>query len=283
MTKWICSRMATTCPRPPSWNRRPFWMPQVSSFQTNHKSLKKQRSATFTIQSVTNVSGLMNHLEAKLCLKWSLLSYYILQNFIRRCLAYNKEHRPDVLTLCNDPYLLPKRFSAPVTTTTTNGTWLSATFIVSWTHLKPLHIILLINTLLQSIKRNTPLRCITWCISHEIWTASFLCWGLHSLADSECERFWSFLAGWEGFRSSSSLGFEYFAWIQTRYILSCFPLLICSRLSTYSCSCFSPAPDSSSSTSSKHIMLSYQELPDNGMQQSLPSVKKYTRVPSPRT
>lgn len=38
------------------------------------------------------------------------------KNFIRRCLMYDKELRPDVLTLCNDPYLLPKRLAS-----TSNG------------------------------------------------------------------------------------------------------------------------------------------------------------------
>ena len=38
------------------------------------------------------------------CLIWS-----ISQAFIKRCLTYRKELRPDVVTISEDPYLKPKK------------------------------------------------------------------------------------------------------------------------------------------------------------------------------
>ncbi len=46
-----------------------------------------------------------------------------MQQFIRRCLSYRKEARPDILTLCDDPFLRPspKKQSQAHTTTVIAG------------------------------------------------------------------------------------------------------------------------------------------------------------------
>ena len=41
-----------------------------------------------------------------------LFKYFVFQNFIRRCLQYKKEMRPDVLVLSIDDYLKPSAMKA---------------------------------------------------------------------------------------------------------------------------------------------------------------------------
>lgn len=43
------------------------------------------------------------------------------KKFIKQCLSYHKEQRPDVLTLCSDPYILPKRLAPSSNPATING------------------------------------------------------------------------------------------------------------------------------------------------------------------
>ena len=40
------------------------------------------------------------------------ISLYFSQNFIRRCLQYKKDMRPDVMLLANDDYLKPASLKA---------------------------------------------------------------------------------------------------------------------------------------------------------------------------
>ena len=41
-------------------------------------------------------------------MKLIIFSFQKKKDFIKRCLQFNKDLRPDVLTICEDPYLKPK-------------------------------------------------------------------------------------------------------------------------------------------------------------------------------
>ena len=68
----------------------PFFLPLCRRFRAVHRATQTERKLYFDAYCTC------------ICAWCSLL-----QAFIRRCLSYQKECRPDILTLCEDPYLKP--------------------------------------------------------------------------------------------------------------------------------------------------------------------------------
>ena len=68
--------------------------------------------------SILEQNTILNALEVEFPAKPQVSSE--VKMFIKRCLTYQKEMRPDVKSLCSDPYILPKRL-APTPSASTNG------------------------------------------------------------------------------------------------------------------------------------------------------------------